>query len=185
MPKRRISDFIYECGQLKKNPRTGWLSIGIKDCESIADHSWRTAVIGLLLAKLEKADEEKVLKLCLLHDIHEARLGDLNYLSSRYVKKDRMRAAKDICKGLFCAKEIESIMKELFEMKTKAAIIAKDADLLDMIAQAREYMDSGNKYAKEWIPDAKRKLKTKSAKKIAKELAATSSNSFWMRLPPL
>lgn len=185
MPKRTLADFIYECGQLKKNPRTGWLSIGIKDCESIADHSWRTSMIGMLLAKLEKADEAKVLKLCLLHDIHEARIGDLNYLSARYVKKDGMKAVKGICEGVFCAKELESLMAELFAMKTKESIIAKDADLLDMIAQAREYMDSGNSYAKEWIPDAKRKLKTKSGKKLAGELMATSSNSFWMKLPPL
>ncbi len=184
MPKRSPSDFIYECGQLKKNPRSGWLSIGIKDCESIAEHSWRTAVIGMLLAKLEKADESKVIRLCLLHDLHEARIGDLNYISARYVKKDSARAARGITEGLFCAKEVESLMREFFAQKTKEAVVAKDADLLDMIAQAREYVDAGNKYAQEWIPDAKRKLRTKSAKKLAEELASTSSNAFWMKMPP-
>ncbi len=180
-----LADFIYECGQLKKSPRTGWLSIGIKSPESIADHSWRTAAIGYLLAKMEDASLGRVLELCIFHDLHEARIGDLNYISARYVKKDSKRAVSDMARGMQCEKEITSLMSEVFAEKTRESIIAKDADLLEMIAQAREYMDSGNPDAREWISDAKRKLRTKSAKKLATELEKASSNDFWKKLPPL
>jgi len=181
----RLSDFIYECGQLKKSPRSGWLSIGIRLPESIADHSWRTAVIGYLLARLERANHQRVLELCVFHDLHEARISDLNYISARYVKKDGRKAVRDMVRGMFCEKEAESLMAEVFSEKTKESIIAKDADLLEMIAQAREYMDAGNPDAREWIRDAKRKLRTKSARGLAAELEKTSSNDFWKRLPPL
>jgi len=181
----RLADFIYECGQLKKSPRSGWLSIGIKLPESIADHSWRTAAIGYLLASMEKADVRRVLELCIFHDLHEARISDLNYISARYVKKDSKRAVRDMTEGVPCGREIAAIISEALGCKTKEAIIAKDADLLEMIAQAREYMDAGNADAREWIRDAKRKLKTGSAKKLAQEIERTSSNDFWKALPPL
>lgn len=180
-----LADFIYECGQLKKFPRAGWLRIGIKSPESISDHSWRTAVIGYLLAKMEKADVRRVLELCIFHDLHEARIGDLEYLSARYLKKNSEGAVRDMTRGIFCEKEIRSLMKEVFAEKARESVIAKDADLLEMIAQAREYMDAGNSDAREWIADAKRKLRTGSAKKLAKELEKTSSNDFWKKLPPL
>lgn len=180
-----LADFIYECGQLKKSPRTGWLSIGIKSPESIADHCWRTAAIGYLLAKMENADLGRVLELCIFHDLHEARIGDLNYISARYVKKDSKKAVRDMAGALFCGKEMAALMSEVFAEKTRESIIAKDADLLEMIAQAREYMDAGNSDAREWIKDAKRKLRTRSAKKLATELEKSSSNGFWKRLPPL
>jgi len=182
MNYRPLARLIHEAGQLKKNPRSGWLSIGIKNPESIADHSWRTALVGFLLARMEKVDANRVLELCVFHDLHETRISDLNYVSARYVKADTMRAAKDQLAGVFCAKEIESLTKELLSCKTREAIVAKDADLLEMIAQAKDYMESGNIYAKDWIRTAKARLKTKSAKKLAAELEKASSNEFWLEL---
>jgi len=51
-----------------------------------------------------------------------------------------------------------------------------------MIAQARDYIDSGNSYAVEWIKDARRKLKTRSARRLAAALSRISSNEFWLHL---
>jgi len=107
-----IARFIHEAGQLKKNPRSGWLSIGIKNPESIADHSWRTALIGFLLARMEGADANRVVEMCILHDLPESRIGDLNYVSARYVKKDLTSAVSDQLNGIFCASEISSIISE-------------------------------------------------------------------------
>ncbi|VVC72175.1 HD domain protein [uncultured archaeon] len=175
-----LARFIHEAGQLKKFPRSGWLSIGIKSPESIADHSWRTALIGFILARMEGADEKKVLELCLFHDLHETRIGDLNYVSRRYVKKDVKAAVGAELSGVPSGPEIKSLVLEFSAQKTKESLIAKDADLLEMIAQARDYMDSGNSYAKEWIPAAKRALKTKSARRLAGALETASSNEFWL-----
>jgi len=181
---KELTRFVYECGQLKKYPRSGWLSISIPNPESIADHSFRTAVIGFFLSRLEGADAQRVLELCVFHDVHEARVGDQDWITSRYLEKDEQKAANDITKGLFCEKELKSLFKESSEKKTLESRVAKDADLLDMIAQAREYADAGNEYALEWIPEAKKSLFTKSAGKLAERLEKTSSNQYWMDMPP-
>ncbi|MGW3651195.1 HD domain-containing protein [Streptomyces sp. NPDC000878] len=47
-----VAWFLYEAGALKQTRRTGWWMAGVRDPESVAEHSWRTA----LLAKVEGAD---------------------------------------------------------------------------------------------------------------------------------
>ena len=174
--------FIHEAGQLKKRPRSGWLTIGIKSPESIADHCWRAAAIGYLLARMEGADAARVVELCIFHDMHEARTGDLDTVAKKYSKTNPAAALRDQARGVHFGKEIIALAGEFSAQKTKEAKIAKDADLLEMIAQARDYIDSGNAYAKEWIPEARKSLRTRSARRLAAAIARTSSNEFWLSL---
>ncbi|MEU1687764.1 HD domain-containing protein [Micromonospora sp. NPDC005707] len=60
--------FIFESGVLKRAARTGWWFAGVKHPESIAEHSFRTAFIGMMLAAMEGADPARVSMLCVLHD---------------------------------------------------------------------------------------------------------------------
>ncbi|MFH0817434.1 MAG: HD domain-containing protein [Candidatus Micrarchaeota archaeon] len=173
----RIADFIFEAGMLKDTPRSGWLTIGIKNPESVAEHSFRTGIIGLILAKLEGANEEKVMKLCLLHDLEETRLGDLHSVNKLYLKETKS-ACEDVFLGLFCEKEFIGLAKELKGMKTKEAVIAKDADRLEMVFQAKEYSDQGKKYIEDWIKSGMSGLSTKSAKRIAKEALLRDSRKW-------
>lgn len=55
-----VDDFIFETGLLKRAKRTGWWIAGVKDPESIAEHSHRTALIGAVLAMMEGADPARV-----------------------------------------------------------------------------------------------------------------------------
>ena len=48
-----LTNFLYEMGLLKRCRRTGWWVAGVDDPESIAEHSFRAALIGYLLAVLE------------------------------------------------------------------------------------------------------------------------------------
>ncbi|MBI4399321.1 HD domain-containing protein, partial [Candidatus Micrarchaeota archaeon] len=89
-------DFLYEVGLLKRTPRSGWLTIGIKDCESVAEHSFRCAILGYVLARMEKANVEKIVLLCLFHDVPEARIGDLHLIARKYVSKNYKKLVKDI-----------------------------------------------------------------------------------------
>ena len=174
------ADFLFQLGILKKLPRSGWLSIGITQPENIADHVFRTALIGYLLAKMERADENKVLKLCLLHDLAEIRTSDITPLNSKYIKKDDKKAARDVIRGLFCEKELAALIGEL-ESDTRESIVARDADALELLIQAKEYLDQGNKYAREFITTARKKIKTRSAREIARGLEKTDSARWWKR----
>lgn len=176
--KKKTSDFFYEAMMLKSVPRSGWLTIGIKTCESVADHSFGSALIGWILAKKEGADEEKVIKMCLLHDLPEARTGDVHKLASLYIKKDEHKAFNDAVAGVFCHKELSAVYSEYREKKTIEARCAWDADALDLLAQAKCYIDEGNKYPYDWIKSANKKISTKTGKAFARELEKTDSRAW-------
>jgi putative hydrolases of HD superfamily len=81
-----IGKYLYEVGYLKRVKRSGWWLIGIRDPESVAEHVYRTAVLGYTLAVLDgNADPMRVATMCLFHDNGEARVGDLNKVPSRYI----------------------------------------------------------------------------------------------------
>ncbi|MFH1471136.1 MAG: HD domain-containing protein [Candidatus Micrarchaeota archaeon] len=175
-----IVDFLFEAGMLKDTPRSGWLTIGIKNPESVAEHSFRTALIGLVLAKLEGADEGRVMKMCLLHDLEETRLGDLHTVNRVYLEEKRYAYA-DIFRGLFCEKEMNGLVEEQKALKTKEAVIARDADKLEMVFQAKEYKDLGREYVEDWIKSGMDGLRTESAKRIAKEAIKRDSKNWLFR----
>ena len=83
--EKNVLQLIAEAGLLKKVRRSGWWVVGIKDCESVAEHSFRCAVIGYCLAKMEKADGYLVLLMTLFGDIQEARINDLHKMAQRYL----------------------------------------------------------------------------------------------------
>lgn len=100
--------------------------------DNIATHSFRVVLISWFLAKMEKADSYKTVMMALLHDIKEIRSGDHNYLHKKYVKIFEDEISKDQL-GNLPFNELYDINLEFEERKTKEAIIAKDADLLDQI----------------------------------------------------
>src|SRR5947199_7790692 len=72
-------------GYLKQLKRAGWRLLGIPQPESVAEHSFRAAILGFILATLEGADPLKTATICLFHDTAEARIGDLHRLARRYI----------------------------------------------------------------------------------------------------
>jgi len=75
-----LSDFLFEVGMLCKTPRSGCQFLG-SGRESVAEHVLRTVFIGYALCKLNPSLEElRVLKMCVFHDLPEARTGDMNYV---------------------------------------------------------------------------------------------------------
>jgi putative hydrolase of HD superfamily len=70
-------DFFIEVGKLKRMKRRGWVINQIKNAESIAEHSFRVAIMAWLLAEKKKGfDIEKIIKMALIHDICEVYAGD-------------------------------------------------------------------------------------------------------------
>src|SRR5438876_3356199 len=80
-----IARYPYEIDQLKRVKRSGWWIAGIPDPESVAEHSFRTALLGYILASLEGADPQKTAMICLFHDLGEARINDLHKVAKRYI----------------------------------------------------------------------------------------------------
>jgi putative hydrolase of HD superfamily len=178
---KEIADFLFEVGMLQKTPRTGFQFLG-SGCESVAEHVLRTIFIGYVLSKLEtNVDQMKILKMCLFHDLSEARTGDMNYVNKKYVTVDEEKAVNELTDTLSFGDEIKSVISEFNERKSRESLIAHDADQLALILQLKEYGDLGNKYSKEWIDFAVKRLATDVAGKLADVIIKTDSSDWWFK----
>ena len=181
-----IAKFLYELGQLKRVKRSGWWIAGVKDPESVAEHSFRTAAIAYLLARLEGVDSGKAVLMALFHDLPEARTNDAHRIVRRYadwkdVDKNAIdEQSKRLPDGV--AKEVILLFEEFEKEDSFEAKVVRDADLLECIVQAREYQALGYNDVADWIFNARAALKTESAKNIAAECLKTKPKEWWQGL---
>jgi len=143
----------------KELPRQGFISMGFKrnEADSVAAHSWVTAVLAYMLAKQlakegKEIDVDKVLKMGIFHDVAETVVGDVG----SYVKGMAGGAFKEIEReglqalvaDLPTGEEILNLQKEYDEKKTIGARVVKAADNLDALAQAKGVPAAAMKYFK-------------------------------------
>ena len=176
-----IANFLFEIGMLQKTPRSGFQFLG-SGSESVAEHILRTIYIGYTLCKMDQtADELKVLRICLVHDLTEARTGDMNYVNKKYVTVDEGKAVRELTATLFFGDEIKSSIEEFNEKQTKESLIARDADQLALLLQLKEHEDLGNKYSSDWIEFVVQRLCTENAKKLAEQILKTDFSQWWFK----
>jgi putative hydrolase of HD superfamily len=174
----RLADFLFEVGMLRKTPRTGYQFLG-SGAENVAEHSFRTAVIGFVLAEMRGADPLRTMALCLFHDLHEARTGDFNYVNHAYNRSDRVRALQDATRGTGLSAMVLGMWEELEGMDTLEARLAQDADQIDLILNLKEQADLGNGYASKWLACALERLRTEQGRALARHIAATDHTDWW------
>ena len=180
---RAALNFFAEAGLLKHVKRSGWWVAGIKDPESVAEHSFRCAVIGFYLAHQENADVYKVLTMALFNDIHEARINDLHKMGHYYI--DFKQAEKEVFEHQMetldarVSAALRAARRELENQKTKEGIIARDADILECLLQAKEYLDAGYAGARKFFRKAPQYLKTKSARQLWTRMKTWHSADWW------
>ena len=175
---KSIVDFLFEAGMLAKLPRTGFAFLGSGD-QSVAEHVYRTSVLGYVLATQEGADVERVLKICLFHDLPETRTSDLNNVSKRYTKADEARALRDQTQDLPFGPEVRELVEEFEAQETPEARIARDADQLELLLSLKEQLDRGNRKAEKWVPYVLTRLRTETAKRLAATILETDSDGWW------
>jgi len=180
---KKIANFLFEVGILARTPRSGFHFLGTGD-QTVAEHINRVSYIGYMLALMDgKVDISKVLQMCLLHDISETRISDLNYVHQKYVERKENQAHKDITDSIPFGKQMFELITEYEQRKTKESILVKDADNLEWILALKEEVDTGNTRALKWIKSALRRVKTENAKLVAKEIVNMDSNDWWSEDP--
>ncbi len=177
---KNIANFLFEAGMLKRTPRSGFQFLGT-GAESVAEHIFRTTYIGYALGKMAPSglNLDRVIQMCLFHDLPEARTGDLNYVNKKYVEANEEKAIADLAETLSFGSDIQSLILEFREGKTEEARLARDADQLEMILALKEYQDLGNKYAEEWLAFSLKRLETEAAKRLASVILETDSSLWW------
>jgi 5'-deoxynucleotidase YfbR-like HD superfamily hydrolase len=181
-----VAKFAYETGQLKRLPRAGWLLAGVRDPESVAEHSFRVGVLAYIIAALEGADPDRAAALGLFHDLPETRIGDVPSVGRPYVTTapphdvaaDQVAELPDAL-----AAHIAALIDEHESAKTASATpesrCSRDADKLDCLLQAREYQSQGNKHMQPWIDSMVAAVNTETGKRLAAAAQEVPPGAWW------
>ena len=145
-------DFFKTSANLKKIHRQGWVDkLSLNNPESVADHSYSMAIMGMVLSDLENYDSEKILKMILLHDLAESEIGDYTpgQITSEKKKELENKVFSKILENLpkSIRSQYQNIWNEYQENKTSEAIMVHQIDKLEMALQAKVYEKEG--YSKE------------------------------------
>jgi len=176
-----LAQLAFEMGVLKGVRRAGWWHAGIRDPESVAEHSLRVAQLAALIAAEEGADPARAALMAIWHDSQETRTGDLPHTARRYVTgPDPQAITADQTAALpdRAAKTVREAVAEYESRETIEALCAHDADKLECLLQAVEYRAAGNSSVEGWITSSRNALQTETAKLIA-DSALTMSPLKW------
>ena len=146
-----IAAFGRRVGELKRVRRKGWISgVGVKDPESVADHVFRTAILTMCFSDVKGLDTEKLVRMALLHDIHEAVMGDYDSYDKMTMEKEELEkrelaAIRRMVSLLPQAlqEQYRRLAIEYHRQETKEARFLRQLDHLEMIMQAVEYEEEG------------------------------------------
>ena len=144
MNPENLRCFLAYAGKLKQIPRTGWIDSDVPDPESVADHSYRTALTSMVLSDSLELDTLKVMRMALLHDLAESLTGDITpSLKQENHAEQEDQAMKQIlgCLPEELQQSYRGTWREYQEQETPEAILVHDADKLEMILQASEYQN--------------------------------------------
>jgi putative hydrolases of HD superfamily len=174
-PLAGTAAFLYEMGHLKHLPRAGWLLLGIPQAESVAEHSFRVAVVGITLAAMEGADVGHTAALAIMHDAHETRIGDVPSVGRAYVTTaapEAVTANQTSRMPHEAAKVIQELTAEYEANETAEARLAHDADKIETLLQAIEYGAQGHGTGP-WRETSLAALRTDAGRQLAQAVSAT------------
>ena len=140
MTPREFLDILHVAERLKDTPRH--CTTTNRRTESVAEHSWRVSLMALLLRdEFPEADMDKVVKMCLVHDLGECFTGDI----PTFLKTDGDRAVEDSLLARWvrslpqeASGELEALFREMDAQETVEAKIYKSLDKLEALIQHNE-----------------------------------------------
>lgn len=172
-----IEDFFKIILDLKNIQRKGWIDkLGIKNPESVADHSYSMTLMSMILSELQGLNTNKIVKMALLHDLAESNIGDFTPGEISDTKKLELEnnAMKKILNELpsELIKNYQDAWNEFLIGGSEEAIFVHDMDKVEMVFQAKQYVDKGISKEKiqSFIDSANNKIKNKELKEIINKL---------------
>ena len=144
-----ILNFFKIAANLKNISRQGWKDkLSLADPESVADHSYSMAIMSMVISDLENHDSEKILKMVMLHDLAESKIGDITPDQIPKEKKMELenKAFFEIIAHLpdRIKSQYLEIWDEFQENSSPESKIVHQIDKLEMALQARLYQKTGH-----------------------------------------
>lgn len=151
MDNYKFNNLIEYILKLKNIKRTGWLSKAkILRAESVADHSYSLTALSMVFSDFLGLDTEKVIKMCIIHDLAESIIGD--YMPDEISIGEKQIKEDDAMKIVISsfpdkiAVLYSNIWKEYCLNQTKEARLVKQLDKIEMFLQANQYLKNGYSY---------------------------------------
>ena len=186
MNVREYLEILHVAERLKDTPRHCTTTKG--RTESVAEHSWRISLMAFLLRhEFEDVDINKVIDMCLIHDLGECFTGDI----PTFVKTDSDRKVEDSLLDQWVktlpeelSKDISALYKEMDAQETKEAKIYKSLDKLEALIQHNESplntwadneFELNKTYAfdtvafSEWLTELRKEILNDTIEKISNE----------------
>lgn len=174
----KFLDFIRTVGNLKRIKRSGWVRIGVKSPESVADHVFRTTILALVLGKDLEVNADKLVKMSLVHDLAECLVGDLvvdrggktvGSLKDKHQKE--AIAIRKIFRGLPQGNKLISLWVEYEHQETQTSKVLKELDKLEMALQALEYeTEVESETLDEFWESARKYIQSSRVRKLFREI---------------
>ncbi len=144
---QNIITLYKELNKLKEITRTGWVRwhVDADKIESVADHTYGTAILAMIIYSEFDLDLDinRVLKMILLHEIEEAKIGDITPFDPpeqiKFKKTQGYNQAAELLDNLTDPEQYKTILKEYYQNKTKESIFAHQCDKLEAILQSDIY----------------------------------------------
>ena len=148
-----ILDFFKTAANLKKISRQGWIDkLLLDNPESVADHTYSMAIIGMVISDLENYNSEKIIKMILLHDLAESKIGDITPEQLNKEKKNELEnnVFNKIIKNLpnLIKSQYLQIWQEYQENTSLESKLVHQIDKLEMALQAKIYKNDGHSQKK-------------------------------------
>ena len=161
-----------ELGRLKRVPRTGWALRGIPGPESVADHTYRTALLAMVLGDRLGLDTNRMVRMALLHELSECRTGDIP--SGAIPTEQKTALERDLARDLLTAAGDEGpyweLIEDFLEGNTREARLVRDLDRFEMLLQALEYQDAGFPVFEEFYTNTIESIREPEVRALAEAL---------------
>ena len=185
-------EFLRQVNGLKTVKRTGWIVEGIKEPESVAEHSFGTALLVLVFGQKRKdINPDKAMKMALIHDLAESETGDilvdwkvnnffrplLNSIPGRHhgitgeeKHEIERKVMENLTEKIENGEELFNLWMEFEEGETKEAVFVRSLDKLEMLFQCIVYEKSQGTDLSHWILDKRNEIEDLQVREIFKEI---------------
>lgn len=136
----KLLGFLRTVGTLRDRLRHSWTKSGRP--ESVAEHSWRLALLALLVGReIEGIDRDRLIEMCLIHDLGETVTGDIPAFDKTDSDECAERAAvRALVASLpeSQAGELTEMFEEIWERRTPESRLLDALDRLEAVISHNE-----------------------------------------------
>lgn len=172
-------DFLLQAWALKDTVRTGWTLRGVENPESVADHSWGTALLCLVMGPRAGVDVQRCVCMSVVHDLAECITGDIPANTSRTVSvEEKARLEAGAMTRLLAlgasSTDVHALWREYEEKNTPEALFVRDMNLIDMVLQAHIYelAERDRQPLDEFFVTTEKRLGTETGRELFAAIAA-------------